>query len=156
MWLIARICLISGSIFMISWIFFHHGRWNRKTTRGAAPDPSKFFMPPSSGSVRAPPPRKGGLGASLALPRSGAAHDDSRCAAAGKTSFGPALHPVCFLFLPPMVKKNQDTQLQSPRYSGKATLLSQKQRRYTYYSHVYAISNLPLLQSSTSWYIHIL
>ena len=43
-----------------------------------------------------------------------------------------------FQYCPAIVKKSSATQQGSPSYSAKFTLLSQKQRRYTHDSHVYA------------------
>ena len=58
---------------------------------------------------------------------------------AGAEPRGPAAVPRRdFQYCPATLKKRQATQQKSPSYSAKSTLLSQKQRRYTFDSDVYA------------------
>ena len=57
---------------------------------------------------------------------------------AGAEPLGPGGVPRRdFQSCPAIVKKSSATQQGSPSYSAKSTLLSQKQRRYTYDSDVY-------------------
>ena len=57
---------------------------------------------------------------------------------AGAEPLGPGGVPRRdFQSCPAIVKKSSATQQGSPSYSAKFTLLSQKQRRYTYDSDVY-------------------
>ena len=105
-----------GLFCWVSWLCFHDGWENWKITRGCTTGLSglRSGLRSSLRSSLRPPLRPS----------------------------GPAVHRrVIFQIYHPSWKQSQDTQQKSPRYSGKSTLLSQKQRRYAYDIAVYAKSN---------------